>query len=72
MSVINLKDNIKKDLINKYSYLKENNKLFYNELKKTLYNSNKDKILNYLDTLSKHRNMDWRNIWGDQIIESLV
>ena len=58
MSVINLKDNIKKDLINKYCYLKENNKLFYNELKKTLYNSNKDKILNYLDTLSKHRNMN--------------
>ena len=72
MSVINLKDNIKKDLINKYSYLKENNKLFYNELKKTLYNSNKDKILNYLDTLSKHRNMNWRSIWGDQIINSLV
>ena len=43
-----------------------------NELKKTLYNSNKDKILNYLDTLSKHRNMNWRNIWGDQIINSLV
>ena len=72
MSVINLKNNIKKDLINKYSYLKENNKLFYNELKKTLYNSNKDKILNYLDTLSKHRNMNWRSIWGDQIINSLV
>ena len=42
------------------------------KIKKTLYNSNKDKILNYLDTLSKHRNMDWRKIWGDQIVESLV
>ncbi len=72
LSVKNLKPQIKKDLIQKYGHLATHDKLFFNELKKNSNRSMKDMTVKYLDKISKFRNMDWREIWGNRVVESLI
>ena len=72
LSVKNLKPQIKKDLIQKYGHLATHDKLFFNELKKNSNRSMKDMTVKYLDKISKFRNMDWREILGNRVVESLI
>ena len=72
LSVKNLKKGIKEGLIKKYNYLGRNDKLFYSELKKNSDPRLSKMTLEYLDKLSKFRQMDWRKIWGNQLEESLA
>ena len=43
-----------------------------NEFSKTPYPNAKEKVVNYLNSLSKHRNIDWTKIWGTNWIENYV
>jgi organic radical activating enzyme len=72
LSVKNFKSGVKKELIEHYEHLNTHDKLFFNELKKEPDVKLKGKTVEYLDKLSKFRNMDWRKIWGDRVIESLA
>jgi len=72
LSVKNFKNGVKKELIEHYEHLNTHDKLFFNELKKEPDVKLKGKTVEYLDKLSKFRNMDWRKIWGDRVIESLA
>ena len=83
MNVRHLPKNFKEKLINKYKGNALNNfewdnnlhnkfgneypNLFVNELMKDADKYWIIKALEYLDTLGKHRGIDWRKIWGDVV-----
>tara|TARA_B100000780_G_scaffold166059_1_gene116182 strand:+ start:5884 stop:7077 length:1194 start_codon:yes stop_codon:yes gene_type:complete len=72
LSVRNLKTEIKKELMHRYQHLDTHDKLFFNELLKNPSRTSKGMTVKYLDKISKFRNMDWREIWGNQVAESLA
>ena len=72
LSVRNFKDEIKQQLRDKYSHFEPRNKMFMNEFSKSPWPNAKEKIVNYLNSLGKHRNIDWTKIWGTDWIENYV
>ena len=69
LSVRNLKVEYKDKINNQYSHYEEMNRMFYKELIKEPIADSKNKINTYLNALSKHRNLDWKNIWGKDFLE---
>ena len=53
-------------------FRRTHDKLFFNELLKNPSRTSKGMTVKYLDKISKFRNMDWREIWGNQVAESLA
>ena len=72
LSVRNFKDEIKQQLIDKYSYLEPRNRMFFNEFSKKPWPNAKEKVTNYLNSLGKSRKIDWTKIWGTNWIENYV
>ena len=72
LSVRNFTDKVKKELLEKYDYLEPKNKMFFNELKKDPYLNANKKCINYLNSLGKHRNIDWSKMWGEEWLNKLV
>tara|TARA_A100001035_G_scaffold41882_1_gene29083 strand:- start:4080 stop:5219 length:1140 start_codon:yes stop_codon:yes gene_type:complete len=64
LSIKNLDENIKKELIKKYEDI-DDGKYIQNELMKDK-RYDLDVMRNYCDKLSKHRNFDWRELWHDR------
>ena len=64
LSIKNLDENIKKELIKKYEDI-DDGKYIQNELMKDK-KYDLDVMRNYCDKLSKHRNFDWRELWHDR------
>ena len=72
MSIKNLPLEIKKELIEKHEYVLSGSpplprNLFVHELKKRGKHRGLIKGMEYLDTLGKHRGIDWRKLWGDVV-----
>ena len=70
LSVRNLKDEHKKQIQDNYAGYEDHNKMFFVEFTKQPLKV-KQKLIDYLNSLSKHRNLDWKNIWGDNFTECL-
>tara|TARA_B100001094_G_scaffold320465_1_gene366720 strand:- start:2075 stop:3223 length:1149 start_codon:yes stop_codon:yes gene_type:complete len=70
LSVRNLKDEHKKQIQDNYAGYEDRNKMFFVEFTKQPLLI-KSKFVDYLNSLSKHRNLDWKNIWGDNFTECL-
>ena len=70
LSIRNLKDKYKQKMKDNYLSYEDRNKMFFVEFtKKPLLI--KSKFVDYLNSLSKHRNLDWKNIWGNDFTECL-
>ena len=72
LSVRNFKDEVKRELEEKYSHFDNKNKMFMNEFSKSPWPNAKEKTINYLNSLGKSRNIDWTKMWGREWLDKLV
>ena len=70
LSVRNLKDEHKKQLKDNYTGYEDRNKLFFTEFTREPLRV-KQKVIDYLNSLSKHRKLDWTKIWNKDLMERL-
>jgi len=70
LSVRNLKNEYKKQLQDNYTGYEDRNKLFFTEFTREPLRV-KQKVIDYLNSLSKHRKLDWTKIWNKDLMECL-
>ena len=71
LSIKNLKDEYKKKISENYSSYEDRNKIFFTELNKESVNV-KDTFINYMNSLSSHRKLDWTKLWSENLIECMI
>ena len=71
LSVRNLSDKYKKEVINNYSNYEDRNKIFFTEINKSPM-SVKKTFVDYMNSLSRHRKLDWTKLWSEDLIECMI
>ena len=71
LSVRNLSDKYKKEVINNYSNYEDRNKIFFTEINKSPM-SVKKTFVDYMNSLSRHRKLDWTKLWSENLIECMI
>ena len=71
LSIRNLSDKYKKEVINNYSNYEDRNKIFFTEINKSPM-SVKKTFIDYMNSLSSHRKLDWTKLWSENLIECMI
>ena len=66
-----MSDKYKKEVINNYSNYEDRNKIFFTEINKSPM-SVKKTFVDYMNSLSRHRKLDWTKLWSEDLIECMI